>query len=393
MPNAHDVQIGDFENIEWTDVMRGKGKASSYLVRKGLSRKAQLAMQIKRYLSKHRDSLLSRATPFTIILQTWDAFDEMKVDFGGGTFASFDSSAVMTVPLRQRLEWCLEDEKVAILSKAGDPDFSHWILKSSVTNKGADIVIVQDWEGLLDALEEVPDIREWVLQRYISRPLLISGHKFHLRVYVLCTGALQVFVFDRVLVLIAAHRYDLDDIDDIYRHLSNTARSAEDVNFEEERFVKLMDDLPLHLMRERPDLVQSEAAARDATARILSDVHAITAELFAAFENEYTVFAPMANCFEVYGLDFMVDEQLNVSLLEVNPGPDFQQTGDRLRGVIVALWEQTMQIVLDADVPALRRQGPSARVAAVGERAAEDFTCVYSKQWSASQMGGGMTFQ
>ena len=87
-------------------------------------------------------------------------------------------------------------------------------------------------------------------------------------------------------------------------------------------------------MQERPDLAPTEAEANTCTHRILDDVHRITAELFAAFENEYTVFSPMTNCFELYGLDFMVDDQLNVSLLEVNPGPDFQQTGDRLRNVI-----------------------------------------------------------
>jgi hypothetical protein len=45
-----------------------------------------------------------------------------------------------------------------------------------------------------------------VLQRYIELPLLVGGHKFHLRVYVLCDGALRVFVCDRILMLIEAHK-------------------------------------------------------------------------------------------------------------------------------------------------------------------------------------------
>ena len=159
--NATVVQICDFENIEWESVMNGEQIASSYLVRKGLSRKAQLAMQIKRYLSKHRDSILVKATPFTLILETWNAFEDMRVDFGHGTFASFDTNMIVNVALRQRLEWCLEDVKHSM----EDIQCDHWILKSSVTNKGADIVIVKDWENLLDALEMVPDIREWVLQK------------------------------------------------------------------------------------------------------------------------------------------------------------------------------------------------------------------------------------
>lgn len=155
------MQIGDFENIEWENVMNSSQMASSYLVRKGLSRKAQLAMQIKRYLSKHRDSVLLTSTPYTLIIQTWEAFENMKVDFGGGSFASFDDTLAVNVSLKQRLEWCLDDVKQNMDSS----DCKHWILKSSVTNKGADIVIVKDWEGLLDSLNESPDIREWVLQK------------------------------------------------------------------------------------------------------------------------------------------------------------------------------------------------------------------------------------
>ena len=82
-----------------------------------------------------------------------------------------------------------------------------WILKPSVVNKGIGISLLKDWEGLLDALEASPDIREWVLQRYIPNPLLVNnGHKFHVRTYILCVGALSVHVFNEMLLLIAAHK-------------------------------------------------------------------------------------------------------------------------------------------------------------------------------------------
>ena len=155
------IQIGDFENIRWESVLDGAQIASSYLVRKGLSRKAQLALQIKRFSSKNKDCILKKATPFTLILETWSAFEDMRVDFGNGTFANFDTNMVMDVALRQRLEWCLEDVKLSM----EDNHCDHWILKPSVTNKGVDIAIIQNWESLLDAIEAVPDIREWVLQK------------------------------------------------------------------------------------------------------------------------------------------------------------------------------------------------------------------------------------
>jgi hypothetical protein len=215
------VQIGDFEHIEWEKVLKGTIGASSYLVRKGLSRKAQLSLQIKRYLAKHPNSILKRSVPDTYIVETWSAFDDMKMDMGGGIMANFDMLELQQAPLRQRLDWSLTEAKALFVpdidtatgevmhlteyTKSGNDTL--WILKPSVTNKGADISIVRDWQGLLDALESTPDMREWVLQHYLPNPLLVNqGHKFHLRVYVMCVGALRVFVFEDILMLIAAHK-------------------------------------------------------------------------------------------------------------------------------------------------------------------------------------------
>lgn len=44
-----------------------------------------------------------------------------------------------------------------------------------------------------------------------------------------------------------------------------------------------------------------------------------------AFRGEFAVFSPLPGCFEHFGLDFMVDEDFHVWLLEANPGPDFKQ--------------------------------------------------------------------
>lgn len=60
-----------------------------------------------------------------------------------------------------------------------------WILKPSTLNKGAALAFGEGFEPLRKAIHESPDIREWVLQEYVERPLLVQGRKFHLRAYVL----------------------------------------------------------------------------------------------------------------------------------------------------------------------------------------------------------------
>jgi len=66
---------------------------------------------------------------------------------------------------------------------------------------------------------------------------------------------------------------------------------------------------------------------------VLNDMGDIVAELFRAYETEFGVFSPIDGCFEHYGLDFVIDvscDRWETKLLEVNPGPDFKQTGQRL---------------------------------------------------------------
>ena len=83
----------------------------------------------------------------------------------------------------------------------------------------------------------------------------------------------------------------------------------------------------------------------------------------------------MVNCFELFGLDFMIDSDYNVQFLEANPGPDFKQTGDRLKLVIDSLWQETIEIALKKNTSACT-----------------NFVKVYSKEWSVSHLkGSGMS--
>ena len=138
------------------------------------------------------------------------------------------------------------------------------------------------------------------------------------------------------------------------------------------------------------------------TTDIKKQIHEITHELFSAFENEYTIFAPMSNCFELFGLDFLVEENvesLQVSLLEVNPGPDFKQTGSKLKTVIENLIEETLQLVVDPIIIATNIDSSSnpseelSNVPSLYSHVTPNMSLVYDKEWSVSRMQGGMQFK
>jgi hypothetical protein len=89
----------------------------------------------------------------------------------------------------------------------------------------------------------------------------------------------------------------------------------------------------------------------------------------------------------------MLDSELRLSLLEVNPGPDFKQTGSRLKVVINNLWESTCRVILDGD-----GDSDSDKSQSTTERGRESGTGigsqigslvkVYDKEWSVGMIKG-----
>mmetsp|Transcript_13004 Transcript_13004/g.17125 ORF Transcript_13004/g.17125 Transcript_13004/m.17125 type:complete len:505 (+) Transcript_13004:133-1647(+) len=335
--NAIDLQWSDYECIDWQSVLSGTTRANSYCIRKGLSRKAQFSVYLKRFCAKNPTSILQESTPKTIVIETWSAFeDEMTMNISGD-IASFGADLKVNFSFEDRIGFCLADAYEEI-DKSPD---SRWILKPSVANKGAEIFLITEPHEVKQAILQWPDMREWVLQKYIERPLLVSGRKFHIRAYILAVGCLEVYFFNHCLVLASGTSYH-KNFTNIYAHLTNTAKQVENEEFDEKRNVMLLSDLVSDL-RDQQAVPDAEEKVSD----VLRQMHQITHDIFMAFRGEFSVFAPLENCFEIFGFDFMVDDDFKVHVLEVNPGPDFKQTGTKLKKVISQLIDDTITLAVD----------------------------------------------
>merc|ERR1711939_909156 len=196
-------------------------------------------------------------------------------------------------------------------------------------------------------------MREWIVQEYESRPLLLSlasgelARKFHLRVYVLAVGALKVYVHTPFLALFADAPYsfppavqDGEELD-LAPHLTNTC---------------LQGDVPMH-DNVRPwqglegATVTSEhrqgAALSAEDVRTVEDSVAETvSETFRAALSAGSTFQPLPNAFEIFGVDVLVREDLSTVLLEVNACPDFKQTGPELVSVVEELFASTLRLAV-----------------------------------------------
>lgn len=78
---------------------------------------------------------------------------------------------------------------------------STWIVKPPTSGHGRGIRVINQWW-------EIPKWHSMIVQRYISRPRLINGSKFDLRIYVLVTSVnpTRIYIYKEGLVRFASVR-------------------------------------------------------------------------------------------------------------------------------------------------------------------------------------------
>jgi len=244
--------------------------------------------------------------------------------------------------LRSALTEALFEAEEKLSADPGTP----WILKPSITNKGAGIVIVKSLEEVEAAVCEERDVGQWVLQRYVQNTLLLpisscGRHKFHIRLYAVAVGALEVHCFREALLLIAPSPYT-SDTSRTSSHITNTVVSIASEDF--------VEDIHVRCLSELPTMLGGGAEVGERASTLFSRMLSIVAHCFAAMEGKTGGFQPLPTSWELYGVDFLVREDWSPVLLEFNPTPDVKQTGSRLDGVIEGMFDGLLKVALDSRV-------------------------------------------
>lgn len=197
-----------------------------------------------------------------------------------------------------------------------------WIVKpGEFTNRGNGIKV----------FHTLYDVKAWVsqssktciVQEYVSRPLLIQRRKFDIRAYAMLTsvnGRLQGYWYRQGYLRTSSRDFSLKSKSK-YIHLTNDAvqKKAEDygrfeagnkVRTPQMSYTDFQRYLDVHLPESKVDV----------TGDILTQIKNIVSITMEAVADKVDPQRYMS-CFEVFGYDFLVDENFKVWLLEVNTNP------------------------------------------------------------------------
>uniref|UniRef100_A0A0K0E5K8 Tubulin--tyrosine ligase-like protein 9 n=1 Tax=Strongyloides stercoralis TaxID=6248 RepID=A0A0K0E5K8_STRER len=191
-----------------------------------------------------------------------------------------------------------------------------WIMKPVAGAQGKGIFLfkklkeVTEWKkkDYSSDSEALP----YVTQIYIKHPYLIGGKKFDIRLYVLVRTfrPLTVWVHREGFARFSHSKYDLSCHENAYVHLTNVAIAKTAGDFDPEKGLKWS------LRKLFRYLIAIHGA--NMVQKIQNDIGNI---IITSLKSVQPLMIQDKHCFELYGYDILLDENLKGWLLEVNASP------------------------------------------------------------------------
>lgn len=218
-----------------------------------------------------------------------------------------------------------------------------WIVKPGNLSRGRNIAICRTLDEIKQAMtrSDIDDnSAKWIVQKYIENPLLITGRKFDIRLYVLITRSnpLMLWYYREYYLRLGARKYSTKDSDAPHVHLTNYSIT---------KYLAVSDD----------EIHKERMLSRDEFADYLSNGFGFTAVevleskirkmLVAVFSSSYLYLEDRLNTFEILGVDILVDKSLTPWLLEINASPSMETATFVTQNIIPKVTADLIKVIID----------------------------------------------
>ncbi|XP_065296562.1 polyglutamylase complex subunit TTLL1 isoform X2 [Dermacentor albipictus] len=222
---------------------------------------------------------------------------------------------------------------------------SLWIVKPCGKAQGIGIKLVDrpsQVKSLINSWESQGNRESHVLCRYVDPPLLVGGRKFDLRLYVLVTSfqPVHAFLYRKGFCRFCQLHYRTKGLDNPFVHLTNVSVQRHGGRYNQSHGGKWS-------LSSLETFVRGTRGSASA-ARLRQDLRQLVA-------HSLTAVAPSMlsdwHCFECYGYDVLLDEDLRPWLLEVNASPSLTSSTRADALLKQALVDDVLRLVAPSGKP------------------------------------------
>uniref|UniRef100_A0A8C3YL51 Tubulin tyrosine ligase like 13 n=1 Tax=Catagonus wagneri TaxID=51154 RepID=A0A8C3YL51_9CETA len=241
--------------------------------------------------------------------------------------------------------WCLPADYGDFQSYGRQWKTRTYICKPDSGSQGRGIFITRN-------PREIKPGEHMICQQYISKPFLIDGFKFDMRIYVLITSCdpLRIFMYEEGLARFATMPYmepSHGNLDDVCMHLTNYAINKHSENFVRDDAAgskRKLSTLNAWLREHSYDPRELWRDTEDVIIKTVISAHSVLRHNYRTCFPQYLSGGTCA-CFEILGFDILLDHKLKPWLLEVNHSSSFTTDSRLDREVKDALLCDAMTLV------------------------------------------------
>ncbi|XP_050398528.1 probable tubulin polyglutamylase TTLL9 [Patella vulgata] len=223
---------------------------------------------------------------------------------------------------------------------------SIWIMKPIAKSQGKGIFLfkrlkdITDWkkgteyQPASDPSKEAPET--YVVSRYIENPYLIGGRKFDIRIYCLITSysPLKVWIYRNGFARFSNTRFSLESIDDNYVHLTNVAIQKTAPDYDPERGCKWSTQQLRKYLTARH--------GQEKTDQLFNKMNEV---FILSLQSVQKTMINDKHCFELYGYDILIDDNLKPWLIEVNASPSLTASSKEDYTLKCGLLNDTLNVI------------------------------------------------
>ena len=215
--------------------------------------------------------------------------------------------------------YILPNEYTFLKDKMDKNPNQFWIIKPVASSQGRGIFLTKN-------INEIPNNFSMIASRYIDNPFLINNKKFDLRIYAFVTSImpLRIYRFNEGLTRFTTSNYNSDK-NDRCAHLTNYA-----VNKNNKNYVQNTQPFDIDYSSSKWTLTSLKQYLEEHDINselIFNKIDDIIIKTLISCENnllsaisKYCSY--QENCFELYGFDILIDDNLNCWLMECNLSPN-----------------------------------------------------------------------
>ena len=181
-----------------------------------------------------------------------------------------------------------------------------------------------------------------ILQKYIEKPLLYNGRKFDMRIWVLLTQKMEIYLFKEGHLKATSFNYSLESTD-LYIHLTNYSVQKYSDNFE-----KFESGNEISFNELQISLNNYYNLNIDVRKDILSKIKNIIVMSMESVKKKINKYH-RKKCFEIFGYDFMLDIDLNPFLIEINTNPGLEISSPLIKKLVPRMIDDAFRLTIDVD--------------------------------------------